>query len=209
MSRCSSWSLTVMAIGKSPWFVRRASPAIRIPRNLRAPERPRASAGPRLRIRCDVRMKVAALTPPAPPDPRTLAATDANVASLIERAQRHAFGYFEENTDPVSGLVLDSTQPDSPCSITGVGMALTGYPIAVERGWLTRTQAVGITLKTLRFFADADMSGSPQSTGHRGFYFHFLDMRTGTRAWKSELSSIDTAFLIAGVLTAASYFDHD
>jgi hypothetical protein len=154
-------------------------------------------------------MKVAALSPPAPPNPKALAPTDANVASLIERAARHAFGYFEDNTDPVSGLVLDSTQPDSPCSITGVGMALTAYPIAVERKWMTRAQGVAITLRTLRFFADADMSGTPHSTGHRGFYFHFLDMRTGTRAWKSELSSIDTAFLIAGVIAAAAYFDRD
>ena len=152
-------------------------------------------------------MKVPALTPPAPPDRH--ADRDIDVATLIDRAQQRSFGYFEATTDPASGLVLDSTQPDSPCSITGVGMALTAYPIAVERGWLTRTQAVGITLKTLRFFAEADMSGSPQSTGHRGFYFHFLDMRTGTRAWKSELSSIDTSFLIAGVLAAASYFDRD
>jgi hypothetical protein len=134
---------------------------------------------------------------------------DTDVDSLIDRAQRDAFGYFEETTDPTSGLVLDSTQPDSPCSITGVGMALTAYPIAVERGWMTRAQGVSITLKTLRFFADADMSGSPRSTGHRGFYFHFLDMRSGTRAWKSELSSIDTTFLIAGVIAAAAYFDRD
>ena len=158
-------------------------------------------------------MKVAALTPPAPPSAHAHAHaaddTELDVASLIDRAQHHAFGYFESTTDPASGLVLDSTQPDSPCSITGVGMALTAYPIAVERGWMTRQQAVAITLRTLRFFAAADMSGSPHSTGHRGFYFHFLDMRTGTRAWHSELSSIDTAFLIAGGLAAAAYFDRD
>jgi hypothetical protein len=134
---------------------------------------------------------------------------DIDVAELIDRAQRHAFGYFEDAVDPASGLVLDSTQPDSPCSITGVGMALTAYPIAIERGWMTRAQGVSITLTTLRFFANCDMSGTPHSTGHRGFYFHFLDMRTGTRAWKSELSSIDTSFLIAGVLAAAGYFDRD
>ena len=154
-------------------------------------------------------MKVPALTPPAPPPAHAEDDADIDVANLIDRAQHHAFCYFETTTDPASGLVLDSTQPDSPCSITGVGMALTAYPIAVERGWMTRQQAVAITLRTLRFFANADMSGSPHSTGHRGFYFHFLDMHTGTRAWRSELSSIDTSFLIAGILAAAAYFDHD
>ena len=153
-------------------------------------------------------MKVPALTPPVPTAPAPTDA-DIDVATLIERAQHKAFDFFEATTDPASGLVLDSTQPDSPCSITGLGMALTAYPIAVERGWMTRQQAMGITLRTLRFLVEADMSGSPDSSGHRGFYFHFLDMATGRRAWKSELSSIDTAFLVAGVLAVAAYFDHD
>ena len=154
-------------------------------------------------------MKVAASAPPSPPPPHPADSGEIDIAALIERAQRHAFGYFEANTDPASGLVFDSTQPDGPCSITGLGMALTAYPIAVERGWMRRQQAVAITLRTLRFLAEADMSGSPHSTGYRGFYFHFLDMNTGTRAWRSELSSIDTSFLIAGVLAVAAFFDHD
>ena len=152
-------------------------------------------------------MTVATPTPSLPP--RTAADDDLDVATLIDVAQGHAFLYFESTTDPASGLVLDSTQPEAPCSIAGVGMALTAYPIAVERGWMTRQQAVGITLRTLRFFAGADMSGAADSTGHRGFYFHFLDMRSGTRAWNSELSSVDTAFLVAGALAAGSWFDHD
>jgi hypothetical protein len=146
---------------------------------------------------------------PEPTEPLPADDSDKDIDSLIDQAQRHAFGYFEATTDRASGLVLDSTQPDSPCSITGVGMALTAYPIAVERGWMTRAQGVSITLQTLRFFDQADMSGSVHATGHRGFYYHFLDMRTGTRAWKSELSSIDTSFLVAGMLAAASYFEHD
>lgn len=149
------------------------------------------------------------MTSSASPPPPRHAHPEGPDAGLLERAQHLAFSYFEAATDPMSGLVLDSTQPDSPCSITGVGMALTGYPIAVERGWMTRAQAVAITLRTLRFLAEADMSGSPQSSGHRGFYFHFLDMRTGRRAWKSELSSIDTSFLVAGVMAAAAFFDRD
>jgi hypothetical protein len=163
----------------------------------------------RFPLRWPAAMKVAAFTPPAPPPKHAGDGADIDIATLIERAQRGSFSYFEATTDPLSGLVLDSTQPDSPCSITGLGMALTCYPIAVERGWMTRQQATAITLRTLRLLADADMSGSPQSAGHRGFYFHFLDMATGRRAWRSELSSIDTSFLIAGVLAAASFFDHD
>jgi hypothetical protein len=142
---------------------------------------------------------------PAPPDD----AADTDVDTLIDRAQRHAFGYFEDGVDPASGLVPDSTQPGSPCSIAAVGLALTAWPIAVERGWMTRARALALTLAALRFFEGADMSGSPGATGHRGFWFHFLDMRTGTRAWNSELSTVDSSFLLAGMLAAARYFDHD
>jgi hypothetical protein len=62
------------------------------------------------------------------------------------------------------------------------------------------------TLQALRFFWNSDQTGSPHATGYRGYYFHFLDMESGARVWQSELSLIDTALLIAGVLTAAAYF---
>jgi hypothetical protein len=68
------------------------------------------------------------------------------------------------------------------------------------------TYTVQRTLHVLRFFAHSDQTGHPDSTGYRGFYFHFLDMHTGARAWQSELSLIDTALLLAGMLTAAAYF---
>jgi hypothetical protein len=143
------------------------------------------------------------------PDQGAVDDPDVDVDTLMTRAQRHAFSYFEQGVDPASGLVLDSTQPDSPCSIMAVGLALTAYPIAVEHGWMTRLQAVAITLRTLRFFHEADMEGGADSTGYRGFYFHFLDMHTGRRTWNSELSSIDTTFLVAGFKIARLYFDRD
>src|ERR1700712_4669357 len=115
---------------------------------------PRPAPALAFRIPSPATMKASA---PTQSDRHAVSDADLDIAALIERAQRHAFDYFETTTDPVSGLVLDSTQPDSPCSITGVGMALTAYPIAVERGWMTRLQGLAITLKTLRFLADADM----------------------------------------------------
>ncbi len=62
---------------------------------------------------------------------------------------------------------------------------------------------------TLRFFAGSDQRGGATATGYQGFYFHFLDMESGCRAWGSELSSIDTALLISGMLTSAAYFQND
>lgn len=128
---------------------------------------------------------------------------------LLDGLQRAAFGYFLHAVNPANGLVADTSRDGSPCSIAVVGFALSAYPIAVERGWMTRADAIERSLIALRFFRDSDQSGQPQATGYKGFYYHFLDMHSGTRVWNSELSMIDTALLLVGALTAASYFTAD
>lgn len=126
--------------------------------------------------------------------------------ALLDRLERAAFDYFVQNMNPRNGLVADTSRDNSPVSIAVVGFALTSYPVAVERGWMEREDAVRRSLAALRFFRDSDQSGSPTATGFAGFYYHFLDIHTGARVWQSELSMIDTALLIAGVLTASAYF---
>ena len=126
--------------------------------------------------------------------------------ALLDRLQRAAFGYFRQALNPANGLIADTSRENSPCSIAVVGFALSAYPVAVERGWMTRADAVERSLATLRFFHDSDQSGSPEASGYKGFYYHFLDIHTGAREWRSELSMVDTALLIAGALTAARYF---
>ena len=88
-------------------------------------------------------------------------------------------------------------------------MALAVYPVGVEHDFISREEAIERTLKKLRFFADSEQSKSPTATGYKGFYYHFLDMQTGRRAWQCELSTIDSTFLFAGMLAAAAYFDRD
>jgi hypothetical protein len=125
---------------------------------------------------------------------------------LLDELQRAAFGYFVESANPLNGLVADTSRPNSPVSIAVVGFALAAYPIAVERGWMARTEAVARSLAALRFFQGSDQDGGPDATGYKGFYYHFLDYRSGARVWRSELSMIDTALLIAGALCGAQYF---
>jgi hypothetical protein len=129
--------------------------------------------------------------------------------ALLDRLQRAAFGYFLQTVNPLNGLVADTSRDNSPVSIAVVGFALSSYPAAVERGWMARADAVRLSLAALRFFRDSDQSGTPQATGYQGFYYHFLDIHSGARVWQSELSMIDTALLIAGVLTASMYFTAD
>jgi hypothetical protein len=128
-------------------------------------------------------------------------------SDLVDRLQRAAFSYFTEFTNDENGLVADTSRKDSPCSIAVVGFALSCYPIAVKNGWITRSDATTRTLKALRFFRSSEQSDRADATGYMGFYYHFLNMQTGRRVWSCELSLIDTALLMAGILTAGRYFD--
>ena len=88
-------------------------------------------------------------------------------------------------------------------------MALATIPVVVERGVLSRDFAAKITLKRLRYLLACPQGPEPDATGYKGFFYHFLDIETGRRVWKCELSTIDSAFLFAGALTVGAYFDRD
>lgn len=125
---------------------------------------------------------------------------------FLDDVQRSAFRYFDEQHNPHNGLVRDSAfnrdarVNNAPASIAGVGFSLTVYPVAVERGWMSRASARMLTVRTLEFFLyHADQ--------HKGFFYHFLNFETGKRANHSELSPIDTALFLAGALFAAEYYD--
>ena len=131
--------------------------------------------------------------------------------AFLEDLARRSFLFFWEQGDPNTGIVRDRSRTDaSPVdgnaqyvgSIASVGFGLTSLCIAAERGWIPRMAAVDRTRTTLRFFA--------QRMDHqRGWFYHFVDIRTGAREWASELSSIDTALLLAGVLTVRQCFAGD
>jgi len=127
----------------------------------------------------------------------------------LESLQRDTFSYFLYETNPQNGLMLDKTAPDWPASIAATGLALAVYPVAIERSFITRAAAIDRVLATLRFFWNSPQGPQPDATGYHGFYYHFLDMQTGRRAWQCELSTVDSAILFAGVLTARAYFDAD
>ena len=127
----------------------------------------------------------------------------------LDKLQKDTFSYFLEETNLENGLVPDNTRRDSHCSITAVGLGLSAYIVGVERGFITRAEAVKRTLTTLRFFWESPQNEDKDATGYKGFFYHFLDMKTGRRAWKSELSTIDTTFLLAGALASAQYFNRE
>jgi hypothetical protein len=130
-------------------------------------------------------------------------------AGQLDTLQNKVFDYFRFENNPANGLVADKTQPGSPASIAAIGLALAAYPVGVERGLIERSAARELTLATLRFFWNSPQGTEPDATGYKGFYYHFLDMQTGRRVWQCELSTVDTTFLLAGVLSVQAYFTQD
>jgi hypothetical protein len=126
---------------------------------------------------------------------------------FIDTLSQRTFDFFWQTTNPRNGLTPDRWPTKSFSSIAAVGFALTAYPIGVERGWVSRDSARGRVLTTLRFLWHAPQGPQPDHvTGYKGFYYHFLDMETGYRFEHVELSTIDTALLLAGALTCRQYF---
>jgi hypothetical protein len=130
---------------------------------------------------------------------------------FLEDLERRSFQYFWSEGDPQTGLVPDRGRMDglaldeshrNVASIAATGFGLTGLCIAAERGWIDKTQARERTRNTLRFFAT-------RAIHERGWFYHWMDSKTGERRWKSEVSSIDSALLLAGILTARQYFRSD
>lgn len=129
---------------------------------------------------------------------------------FLHQLQYRSFCYFWELANPENGLIPDRYPTPSFCSIAAVGFGLSSYIVGVERGWITRQQAASRVLLTLRFFYHSPQNSEAiNTTGYQGFYYHFLDMKTGHRYANVELSTIDTTLLVAGILSCQTYFDQD
>ena len=129
---------------------------------------------------------------------------------VLDDLEERTFRFFWETTNVDNGLVPDRYPTPSFSSIAAIGFGLTAYGIGVERGYITREEARARVLTTLRFFHTAPQGKQASGvTGFNGFFYHFLDMKTGHRFGEVELSTVDTALLLGGVLFSQSYFDQD
>src|ERR1700677_1496939 len=131
--------------------------------------------------------------------------------AFVEDVEHRSFDYFWEQADHGTGLVLDRARVDGGrakgpsrdiASTAATGFGLTAICIGAERGWITKQEAAHSVPATLEFFAN-------KATQEHGWVYHWMDVSTGDRKWDSETSSVDTAFLLAGVLTAVQYFSSD
>ena len=133
-----------------------------------------------------------------------------NSDPVVNNLQRRTFRFFWEVGNPDTGLVPDRWPSPSFASIAAVGFGLTAYVVGVERKYISRPQARTRVLRTLRFLEKVPQGPEEAGTaGYKGFYYHFLTMDGGVRFETTELSTVDTALFLAGVLLCQSYFDAD
>lgn len=136
-------------------------------------------------------------------------------ADFLEALQHKAFNFFWNEANPANGLIPDvwfeGSVPVASISATGFGLA--AICIGIEQGWISREAGYERALRTLHFFYDGDVDGNGATEPNyaleavHGFYYHFIDFSTGARVGECELSSIDTALLLAGIVSARQYFD--
>jgi hypothetical protein len=138
-------------------------------------------------------------------------ATEVNsLDPLFEDIERRTFDFFWETAEPETGLVPDRWPKPPFSSIAAIGFALNAYAIGAERRYVTRAEARERVLLTLKFLYGLPQGPESATTGgYQGFFYHFLNFGTGLRYGNSELSTVDTALFMAGVLFVAGYFDGD
>jgi hypothetical protein len=132
-----------------------------------------------------------------------------NDDAFLDYVQQSCFDYFWYAANPANGLVPDRTASGSPCSIAAQGFGLTAIGIGIDHAWISRAQGAARVLTTLNTFYNGPQGASTTGViGYRGWFYHFLDMNTATRVNSgTELSSIDSVLLLAGVMYAKQYFD--
>jgi len=129
------------------------------------------------------------------------------VSAILDTIQHTAFNFFWNEANAANGLIKDRSTSSSPCSIASTGFGLSAICIGVDHGWVTRAAARDRVLTTLKTFWYGPQGSGDSYIGNFGLFYHFLDMTTARRTGGSELSTIDTGLLLAGIIDAKQYFN--
>jgi hypothetical protein len=153
--------------------------------------------------------RAAAATPAVAAAPPREFHPSAGQLAFLDEVERDTFDFFWSASGP-GRLTPDRAPGSDVSSVAAVGFALTSYLVGVERGYVTRAEAAARTRATLETLWRAPQGPAAEGVaGHRGLFYHFVDGRDGLRVGRCELSTIDTALLMAGVLSTQAYFDRD
>jgi hypothetical protein len=142
------------------------------------------------------------------PAPTGLQTSFPSDAAFLEYVGQHAFNFFWANQSPTTGLVADRASNPALASIAATGFGLSCINTAIARGWISRADGRARVLTTLQTLASLPQGSAPSGVaGDRGWFYHFLDSTSGLRSGTSELSTVDTAWLMLGVLDCGLFFD--
>ena len=140
----------------------------------------------------------------------SFASAQMTTEALLDTIQHTAFDFFWNEANASTGLIRDRAKvtgtSTAPCSIASLGFGLTAISIGVDHGWIHREAAKDRVLTTLKTLWYAPQGSGDAYAGNYGLFYHFLDMSTAKRTWSSELSTIDTALLLAGIIDAKQYY---
>lgn len=126
---------------------------------------------------------------------------------FLDLTQKKAFYFFWDGFDPVTGLIDDKNTSKGRTSIATSGFGLSSFVIGIERGWVSREEAYNRVLLTLNsYYDDPNDPNDLHVEGKYGMFYHFIYIDSGKRYARTEVSTIDTAILIAGVLDVMEYF---
>ncbi len=131
--------------------------------------------------------------------------TDEEFLDLVEK---NAFKFFYDHQNAKTGLFAD-TSGGGDASIASTGLGVAVLCVGAERGWIDTEEARRRVDLALDAFIPRVPENEPLAEGKYGFFYHFLNMHTGKRAGKAEISTVDTAILVCGALTAGEYFGGD
>ena len=118
---------------------------------------------------------------------------------FLKKIEYDTFKYFTSEVNKDNGLAKDNSDPESPASIAATGFAMIAWSLASDKGWMDYEESYDLCLKSLQ---TANMILEHEN----GFFYRFVDLKTGQRVWNSEVSSMDTSLFIAGALVAGQYF---
>jgi hypothetical protein len=127
---------------------------------------------------------------------------------FLDLAERKSFEFFKAHQNPVTGLFAD-TSGGGDASIASTGFGMAALAVGAGRGWIDKKEAKARVLNALNTFLPKKGEIEPAAEGKYGFFYHFLNPHTAKRGGKSEISTVDTAILVAGALTAGEYFGKD
>jgi len=144
------------------------------------------------------------LSPGPAPDSSAPAVLSPEDNQFLEDMEKANFQFFWEQANPQTGLVKDrcnvrTSDKGGVASIAATGFGLTALCIGQQNGWVALRDARERAVASLYFLAR-------KMPTHRGFFFHWANLNTGERTWDSEVSSVDTAILLCGVLTCREHF---